>query len=379
MISKSPVSLEPSTAGSLPSSLQKGRFMFDGISSTAQTDNGAPAIAAGGLRNPSINNELPRELPSVLFIHQHQPGILEKDLPPDGQEILPWGWGAQRKLSGFSNEEIQKKLVNALEQCSLFSDALKVKACQREFVVVACADCGLPVAVEKNCHNRLCPFCAHARTMLLISEHEEKLKQIRYPKMIVLSWPSVKQLNREWFRKARKDLEKLRHSKMWSESVFAGLGSFEFTYSKKYGWHPHWHCLAGAKYINQADLSRVWGRISGAPVVWITSVKDNDRWEAVKEIIKYPAKCADFIDEPALVKEFLEASKGVKMVTGFGALYRVSTKNKSGKKITCPRCGCDRFEWSQSFTVNRERVRRYKDGWVLNDSLIRAGPVPGGS
>lgn len=351
--------------------------MISNTLSPAQTNTGMPAIAAAGLRNSSINDELPRELPSVLFIHQHQPGILESELPPDGQEVLPWGWGAHRKLPGFSNEQIQDKLVNALEQSSLLTDASKVKSCQREFVVVACTDCGLPVAVEKNCHNRLCPFCAHARAMLLITEHEEKLKQIHYPKMITLSWPSIKHLTREWFVKARQDLVKLRHRKMWSDAVFAGLGSFEFTYSKKYGWHPHWHCLAGSKNIKQAELSRVWGGLSGAPVVDIRAVTNDDKWEAIKEVIKYPTKCADFIDSPELVKEFMIATRGFKLVTGFGSLYRVSTKNKSGIKITCPRCGCDRFEWSQAFTVNRERVKRYKDGWVLSDNLVRAGPISG--
>lgn len=303
----------------------------------------------------------------------HQPGIFPPVITPSGQEVLPWTWGVHQKLPGFSHEEIKEQLADALEQNNLFSEAENVRACQREFVVVPCSYCGLLVAFEKHCHNRLCPSCSGAAAELLLSEHEHVLKLVHYPRMVTLTWPSCKHLTREVFVRARKDLVKLRHSKVWA-SVWGGIGSFEVTWSRQHGWHLHWHAVIGSSYILQSDLSRVWERITGAPVVDIRRIKNDDKWAGIREVVKYPAKSADFLDNPVLVKEFLVATKGLKLVTGFGALYRVRVKKHGDKKLVCPRCESTQFDWHHAFQVARERVKRYGDGYVLNKNWSRDGP-----
>lgn len=348
------------------------------------------AIAPAGLRNQS-NPPGPGAVVSLVpssLDTCHQPGIFrgtshqktrvyKAHLAPDDQYILPWEYGAVRPLKGFGKDEIKELLAGSLEANCLYLEASKVRACQREFYIVPCKKCGLPVAYSSHCHNRLCPDCASAAAELLISEHSELLKQIHHPKMGDLTWLPVKKLTRETFINARKDVNKLRHQKVWA-LVFAGIGSFEVTWSKEHGWHLHWHFLIGSKYIPQDELSKAWEKITGAPVVWIEAIKNADKWDGIREVVKYPAKCVNFIGSPALVEEFLSATKGLKLVTGFGSLYRVQTKKRGDGKLKCPRCGSLEFDWQNKISVARDRVERWGDAWVLKDNFIRAGPVSGG-
>jgi len=301
---------------------------------------------------------------------------------PDGQVVLPWGWGAQRPLPGFSHEEIKKQLANSLSDCGRDMEAEAVTRCGQELRVGQCMFCLSTPAFPLTCDHRLCPDCASRRSEILISEHQDMLRQIHYPKMMTLTFKSVEHLTRDYFRWARACVNKLRHRKVLA-GCWAGLGSFEATYTRGVGWHLHWHSVIGAGYIDQALLSREWQEISGAKIVDIRAVQGDDKWAAIKEVVKYPAKASTFLDYPDLVNEFMIATKGLKLTTGFGALYRVGVSRHGTGKMRCPVCGHSEVDFGggYGFHVSRDRVKKFRGGYLWlspGEGITRGPPGQGG-
>jgi len=330
-----------------------------------QTNTGMPAIAAAGLRNPLTSEGLTPVSVPVQFIPCDQVGR-KPAICPDGQVILPWGWGAQKPLPGFSHAEIKAILADSLRGCGRERDADAVSRCGEDFKIGQCGDCNTFVGFPVSCDNRLCPDCAARRAERLISEHYDMLRQIRYPKMITLTFFSVEHLDRAYFADCRKKFKKLRHRKVF-EHVIGGIYSFEVTYTLGVGWHVHIHALVESSWIEQAELSREWEEITGARVVDIRAVYGKDKWAGVREVVKYPSKISTFINNPALVDEFLRATKGVNLAYGFGALYRVRTRKHGGGEMVCPVCGGVNIDFAHGagFIVAKDRVKRMRGGYVL--------------
>ena len=289
----------------------------------------------------------------------------EPAIAPDGQYVLPWGWGAQRPLPGLSREEFKGALVEALTACHRDGDALAVAACGEDFKVGKCLTCGCSPAFPITCDHRLCPDCSARRGALLVSEHSDILRRLHYPKMMTLTFLSVEHLDKKYIKWARGCFTKLRRRKVMG-SCWGGIYSFEGTYTEGVGWHLHIHSLIGSGYIDQGDLSREWAQVSGAKIVDIRAVKGDDKWDAVKEVVKYPAKAATFLDKPSLVNEFLLATERVNLAYGFGAMYRVKTRRHAEGKMRCPVCGGTDISFRDGFgfCVPRMVVTRVKGGYL---------------
>jgi len=183
--------------------------------------------------------------------------------------------------------------------------------------------------------------------------------------MLTLTFLSVGKLDKAYIGWARNCFRKLRRRKVMA-GCWGGIYSFEATHSAEYGWHLHIHSLIGSGYIDQGDLSREWQKITGACVVDIRAVQGEDKWGAIKEVVKYPAKAASFLASPELVNEFLAATERVNLAYGFGALYRVKTRRHSEGKLRCPLCGSQDISWGDGFgfCVPRIAVQRVKGGWL---------------
>lgn len=269
-------------------------------------------------------------------------------------------------------------LADSLDKCNRVHEADKVRSCGHEFLVGKCTDCGAEPAYPLTCDNRLCPDCNRRRAAVLINEHESMLKQIRYPKMVTLTFLSVQHINRQYIRWARSCFSKLRRRKIFA-GVWGGIYSFEFTYTASIGWHPHIHALVGSGYISQAELSEVWEKITGARVVWVESVKKGrkhaNKWQAVREVVKYPAKAQAWLGVPGLVDEFLTATKGTCLVYGFGALYKTKTKKPSGKNRLCPVCGSSAVVvdgGGYGFVVGENHVIKISGGYIWRSPPVNA-------
>ncbi len=262
-------------------------------------------------------------------------------------------------------EDYKQALVDALTACGRHSEALAVASCGEDFKVGKCLDCGAAPAFPITCDHRLCPDCAARRGAVLVSEHEDMLRQLRYPKMLTLTFLSVEHLDKAYIKWARSCFTRLRRRLVMS-SCWGGIYSFEATHSVEYGWHLHIHTLIGSGYIDQGELSREWQKITGASIVDIRAVQGKDKWGAIKEVVKYPAKAATFLGSPELVNEFLLATERVNLAYGFGAMYRVRTRRHSGGKLCCPLCGSQNISWADGFgfCVPRLAVERVKGGYL---------------
>ena len=280
---------------------------------------------------------------------------------------------ATKEAKANSRQAAKARLVLALGGCGRHVEALAVKACGEVFKVGMCQDCGATPAFPITCDHRLCPDCASRRGAILVEAHSDILHRLRYPKMLTLTFVSVERLDRAYIKWARGCFTKLRRRKVMA-GCWGGIYSFEATYTEGVGWHLHIHSLIGSSYIEQADLAREWEKITGACVVDIRAVMGADKWGAVKEVVKYPAKAATFIDKPWLVNEFLLATKGVNLAYGFGALYRVKTKRGGGGDMRCPVCGGTDISWANGwgFCVPITAVEVVTGGYLWR-------PPPGGS
>ncbi|MBA7546607.1 hypothetical protein ES705_38999 [subsurface metagenome] len=254
-------------------------------------------------------------------------------------------------------------LTEALRGCGRDAEALAVSHCGEDFKVGKCNDCGAMPAFPVTCDHRLCPDCSARRASLLVNGHSDILRRLHYPKMLTLTFLSVKHIDKAYIKWARGCFTKLRHRKVF-KPVWGGIYSFEATYSLRYGWHLHIHSLLGSGYIEQACLAKEWQKITGACVVDIRAVRGADKWDAIKEVVKYPCKVATFIDKPELVGEFLTAAKGVSLAYGFGALYRVRSRERGGDGLRCPVCGGSDINWGAAFYVPRIGIEQVKGGYL---------------
>ncbi|MBA7654113.1 hypothetical protein ES703_61988 [subsurface metagenome] len=261
--------------------------------------------------------------------------------------------------------DYKQALVEALRVSGRGSDADQVAHCGEDFKVGKCLTCGASPAFPISCDHRLCPECAARRGAILISEHEDMLRQLRYPKMLTLTFLSVEHLDKAYVKWARNCFTRLRRRKVMA-SCWGGIYSFEATHSYKYGWHLHIHALIGSGYIDQGDLSREWLKVSGARIVDIRAVQGKAKWDGIREVVKYPAKAATFLGSPELVNEFLLATERVNLAYGFGAMYRVKTKRHAEAKMRCPVCGGSDISFRDGFgfCVPRIAVERVKGGYL---------------
>lgn len=203
----------------------------------------------------------------------------------------------------------------------------------------SCIDCG---TVKKyydfwQCKHRLCPVCAHARSVKNAERISRFLasyipKNGLYSYFLTLTFrnteelPDIKALNA-----CRK---KLFASKLMKEMGFVGgISALEVKTGKNSGqWHAHFHCLALSTkpielievgeykgYFQNAVNQRIaeqWQKITGDSFV----VRGrNYEISDIREIVKYISKTSEFND--VQLKEFAEWSKGKRFITCYGVLY----------------------------------------------------------
>ncbi len=273
-------------------------------------------------------------------------------------------------------EDYKQALVEALYASGRWGEGYAVAHCGEDFKVGKCLDCGAAPAFPITCDHRLCPDCAARRGAVLVEEHSDILKRLHYPKMLTLTFLSVAHLDKAYIKWARSCFTKLRRRKVMA-GCWGGIYSFETTHSAEYGWHLHIHSLIGSGYIDQGDLSREWREISGACVVDIRAVQGKDKWRAVKEVVKYPAKAATFLGEAALVNEFLAATERVNLAYGFGALYRVRTRRRAAGGMRCPLCGGTDIDFGNGmgFCVPRIAVEKVAGGYIWRSPPNKGGEL----
>lgn len=261
---------------------------------------------------------------------------------PERDEDPDW----ERDKDKFA--EARENLASMLDKAGRWEEASRVRNCCCEFRVYMALCCGDTLAFPYSCGHRLCPVCMRRRSAVL-SERilKDILPRMVHPVHIILTVKNVEHVDKSYFSWLRSCFTKLRHRILF-ENVTGGGYTIETTYnSEAETWHVHLHVLADVGWIPQEELSAAWEDITGSPVVWITEVRlgggaDSETPEkAAKEIAKYIVKPGRFLNDAALVDEYLTAVKGMRLFQTFGKFLGSKVK----KIFEWPFCWCGQGYW----------------------------------
>lgn len=144
----------------------------------------------------------------------------------------------------------------------------------------------------------------------------------------------------------------------------AGRGTFSGAEFGADGNMLHFHVLAFTEWIDQADLSREWEKLTGCPVVWIRLVRGVKK--ATKEVIKYAAKLTDL--EPDDIARLHGVIKGSRRIRTRGLFYNVPALPKTEEPQVCKKCGSPIENWQP----DRFSVWQKNHDSARHDSLLHS-------
>lgn len=175
-----------------------------------------------------------------------------------------------------------------------------------------------------TCGSRLCPFCGRGRAKRLARQLLVPIAAMKKPKMLTLTFRSVKLPLADQLRKLRRCFASLRRTRLWRDNVKGGIYSVEVTLNTDTGlWHPHLHAVIDSNFMPHAVLAKLWGGIvRDSAFVWITQVKSpkNTAWE----LGKYVGKSPDMTFWPeGNMTTYADAIHGQRMMQPFGDQHGV--------------------------------------------------------
>ena len=225
--------------------------------------------------------------------------------------------------------------------------------------------CGTYKLVPFPCDSVFCPECANRRSKPLQEKISERLNQAEHDyfflTITVLNWLT---LTNAGIKKLVAQFAELRESADWKEEVSGGAYSVEATYNRAASsWHPHLHVLIETRkrlpmdWINR--IRATWLAITGSHVLRLEKMYGTDKKgrktrkvnkRAVRELVKYATKTADFSDRADCVMEFFHAFKGVRRMQSFGSFLGVdkdAEKEANEEHTKEPvGCSCGLCKWS---------------------------------
>ena len=225
--------------------------------------------------------------------------------------------------------------------------------CAERFAFLACEDCGgyRFIGPGWRCGDRLCPTCAHHRARRLVARYAPKvIEEARGRRLLFLTvtMKNVERLTPEVYAKLKRCFKRMRRHRSFA-AVRGGVLAIETTRNHQAAtWHPHLHAvLIARRYLNQDQLQREWRELTGDS--YIVKVRKADRG-SVRELLKYPVKLPE-LKTPAEVLEIALAMSGVRMLQGWGCLYRLREIEDQGgpldgaelEPFVCGGCGSSRL------------------------------------
>lgn len=103
-------------------------------------------------------------------------------------------------------------------------------------------------------------------------------------------------------------------------------------------WHVHIHALIDSGWISQKALSDAWREVTKGRG-YIVDIRKADEG-SLDEVVKYLTKGTDFLNDGQLVKEFLDATVRLRMLSTFGYFYGFAFDEEAIEFPPCPVCGC---------------------------------------
>jgi hypothetical protein len=124
----------------------------------------------------------------------------------------------------------------------------------------------------------------------------------------------------------RAAFKKLRRRAWWKVHVAGGIAVEEVTRNERAGhWHPHLHLIIDATLPQaalQTALTALWRAVTGDSYILDVRPFQGAMVAAdLRELCKYTAKIADIVDDPVLVRGYLDYARRRRLIVTFGSCY----------------------------------------------------------
>lgn len=266
-----------------------------------------------------------------------------------------------KQLEGFDVASLHKSSVEA----KLFpewngSRARSFWKCGREHLYRECRDCGTTETFDYHCNLKWCPKCNWRVTHLRSMELRYLTKGMTQLKHAVVTQRNFPTLDRSKIVKTRKNLAKLRRSKLFA-NVVGGCCSLEFTNEGK-GWHMHWHMLLEVPFLDESELSILWGKYVGQEYA-ICRCRSVGNTDYVREVSKYVVEGSEIARWPKeIVLEFVNALDATRLFSVFGRWKDLRKPAKAEMKADAPmptcECGSIHFLYGDDESFTRRDIHR---------------------
>ncbi len=339
-----------------------------------------PQLAAGAVENsrPIPRGGFPaggrggRGAREARYVHTHLATSSQKVFYGDTQT----GEAMYRKAV---RRKVAASVVNSLNVGGELAEAKRLACCGEWFKLGRCSQGGQ--RLEPNpCNSMFCSNCAARKSKPLQKRILSRcLVRTKRYYFLTLTMPTLASLSPGQAGRFRKYFARLRRAKVWNQvmrngtswiGITGGLSSVECTFRPNSGgWHLHLHVLIEMPGRCTKEwlkaLKAEWLRITGTGrylnilPVYRRSRRGKKIYrgvnrKAIKELVKYVTKAADFADSPERVCEFLRAFKHVRRYQCFGSFQGALKKEErqpgdDGRELACS-CGSshyhDQFTWS---------------------------------
>lgn len=234
----------------------------------------------------------------------------------------------------------RSRVIRALDDSYLPPDrnqAARMNECARGVGFFIDPDQGKVAPWLSRCHDRLCPFCANARSRNVADDLAKILEGMKTPRLMVLTIKSVAGELRDQLTFLRRSFGKLRRRSAFHARVKGGAYTVEVTVNPKSRlWHPHLHIIFDGEYFPQRLLRHLWHDVTGsAEIVWVSAVKDAPGM--ARELAKYIGKVQriDDLDDDQ-IREYARSVRGARMVQTFGDRHGCTVKDVDDNRPDAP-------------------------------------------
>ncbi|MBT9164922.1 MAG: hypothetical protein DDT23_00933 [candidate division WS2 bacterium] len=251
--------------------------------------------------------------------------------------------------------------------------ALDVESCSTEFVTRKCRNCQLRPATVFHCDLRLCPRCYYRNLFRFFHRHKSAMREMDVYSVISVAYgmflaedvPKALEFAKEVHKKMLKALPLL----------FGGIYHIEIKRDEKTGlFWINYHYL-----INGTDSWAIYFAEVLGEKAWVYAWKQfTDRTSVIRyfirECCRYPTSV---ILSPDYMKWYLDITARMKLIQGFGDMYKITGGRMKGKKLKlehkCPRCG---GKLEKPMRVSRDQVRWDKNlkCWVYVPPTLAQQP-----
>jgi hypothetical protein len=259
---------------------------------------------------PETNPHCPQTIASIGVEHlpSSEPDPLDAHSPTATFRHSGWAHDRRRVYDSFRRTAQTSNRLRDFRECGKHAFILQSVDSPEQYLIGG-----------STCHDRFCLPCARERSRVIATNviHQLEKEQARF---MTLTLKSASEPLANLLSKLTADFTALRRSKLWRNKVTGGVAFIEVKWKQQtQRWHPHLHCLVQGRYVPQAELSKLWLKITGtSKIVDIRFARDSRG--VTHYVTKYASKPFDHtvLMEPNRLDEAVLALKGKRLCLTFG-------------------------------------------------------------